>query len=813
MTTAKTETILPHDLPRALERAPQGIKILSLDCFDTLLWRDCHAPTDIFAALSRVNTAQRVVAETFARKAEGTLRGRSEVSLKAIYKQALPNAGEAEIESALSEELDAEARSCFAFAPTVELMRAAKASGMTIIIVSDTYLNADQLRTLIARAAGEDVAALIDRVFASSDAGVSKSQGLLVKAIKAMKCRPHEVFHIGDNKTADCDSARAIGVPALYLRQFSEDAKRRLRLERASQQLIGDARNNVRGLMPHRAILAEHEPQVSDAAEALGMAVLGPIFTAFDHWLRREADTLAQQHGGKVHWLFMLRDGHLPHLVHQAGGETDSTARVEISRFVAIAASLTSAEAYQKHFALEYGLNPSTLARQMLFDEGEIDRIVGNPATDAERVTASKKLLAELNKGQRQKITRRRARARAERLIAHIRASVNPQPGDTLMLVDLGYNGSAQDRIDALLSEAFDVQVAGRYLLLREMAATGLDKKGLCDTRHFDAELLEALCSNVAVIEQLATCEMGSVADFTDDGEPIRKASAVKGRQSAVRDRVQEGVARFARAARRAPIVRADSADDERSWREAASAALTRFMFLPQSDELDVLKCFEHDVNLGSERMVPLFDPKHARDGMRRRGLFYMKGSARMYLPAELAQEGIDTRLSSMAQKRFGLGLSYTDGAPEGLPIPAFFLSAQNSAQMLIHAQPTHDGYFAARLPIAEGSSGVALQVGALFEWLELASITISPVSALSGGAVNDARPRDCSAQFDGITCHSGGILECTDPAAFVLVTPPRSHNGIGPQMIEIVMRPLRHRASVAKATRPQEIARKDKAA
>ena len=117
-----TDTILPHELPIALERAPQGIEVLSLDCFDTLLWRDCHAPTDLFGELDAVSTGQRIVGEKNARKAEATLRKRSEVGLAEIYAHAMPNAGASERAAAIAAELNAEARACFAFEPTVELM-------------------------------------------------------------------------------------------------------------------------------------------------------------------------------------------------------------------------------------------------------------------------------------------------------------------------------------------------------------------------------------------------------------------------------------------------------------------------------------------------------------------------------------------------------------------------------------------------------------------------------------------------------------------------------------------------------------------
>ncbi|MEM1053723.1 MAG: HAD-IA family hydrolase, partial [Pseudomonadota bacterium] len=738
--SSRDATILPQEMSTALLRASEGLKVLSLDCFDTLLWRDCHAPSDLFGALPGFSVGQRVFAEQNARQVEASLRQRTEVSIEAIYEQAMPNANGNARAEAVEAEITAEAGGCFAFAPTVELMRRAKADGIKVIIVSDTYLSARQLRTLLERAAGEAVASLVDRFFVSSEHGISKSQGLLQRVLKSLKVSPQEILHIGDNKEADFKASRALGVPALHLVQFSEAATQRLRYERACQQLVGDKRDGIRALMPHRAVLALEEPKATGRASALGTCVLGPVFHAFDQWLRAEAEALQNERGGRVHWLFMLRDGHLPHIVHQTGGEVESTALVEISRFASIAASLSKQEVYSRYFSTELGRRPSTLARQMLLDEDEISRIVGEDKTPQQMLEGSFRLAAELKTGKRQKITRRRARERAERLISHVRSRVNPSPGDTLMLVDLGYNGSAQTHVDRLLSEAFNCHVAGRYLLLRELAATGLDKKGMIDERNFDLELVDALCGNVAVIEQLATCELGSVVDFAENGEPIREEVSVKGAQSEVRDRVQAGVVRYAKAAQSDCTIREKNLHNDRALREGAAGILTRFMFLPHARELEVLKEFEHDVNMGSERMVPLFDQTHAREGLRRRGLFYMHGSSRMFLPAELEPEDIHTRLSLLVQKRFGLGLTYNDTSQPSIAIPAFFIGASNTARSVVHAQPTHEGFYSARLPIPQGTQSIALGVGSVFEWFELASISSSGLDTLKGGSANDER-------------------------------------------------------------------------
>lgn len=792
--------ILPHELPKALSRAPSGITTLSLDCFDTLLWRDTYAPSDVFADLPGVLLGQRAGGEAEARKAMRTLGRRNEVSIEDIYAQVMPFADAATRKAAIDAELEAEARTCFAFAPTVELMLEAKARGLEIIVVSDTYLGADQLRALIAVSAGAEVAALIDRVFASSEAGVSKGEGLLAKALKATRRRADQVLHIGDNPAADYDSARRLGIPALHLLQFSEETKRRLRFERACQQLhpgeLGSIRARAVGLQPHRALLAAGEPQISDVAESLGYSVLGPVFTAYDCWLREEAERLQQERGGTVHWLFMLRDGHLPDLVHQAAGGARSTGRVEISRFVATAASLTTREAYERHMALEHGLNPSTLARQMLMNEAEIERVVGDPQTDFERAEASQRLLAELHRGQRQKITMRRARDVAQKLVAHVRAAVDPQPGDTLMLVDLGYNGSAQNAIDALLSERLDVHVAGRYLLCRERSATGLDKSGLIDATHFDSGLLEGMCDTVAVIEQLATCSIGSVIGYKENGTPIRKDSQVKGVQSAVRDRVQAGAVRFARAAQANPAVRVRDLRASEAWRGCAANVLTRFMFLPSQNELAVLKSFEHDVNLGSERMVSLFDAEDAGEQMKRRGLFYMKGSSRMFLPADLAEEDMSTRLALLVQKRFRIGLTYADYSPRAFPLPSFHIAGEQSVASVIEARPTHEGYYVARLPVSDAADAIALNVGAACSWLEIASISQSRVATLKG-MIEDEAVRPCTnVRYDGLHEHAPGLFQAMSETALLMIVPEAVEADVppGPRMIEVVLRPLSFR-------------------
>lgn len=799
--TALADFILPHDLPHALDARP-GIEALSLDCFDTLLWRDTHLPRDLFGALPGVTMPQRAWAEERARNGAALRHNRLEVSIAEIYRELLRNGTDAEREAAIRAELDAEAAHCFAFAPTLALMREARRRGLPVFIVSDTYLDANQLGALIAAAAGDEVRALIDRIFCSSSFGVSKSQGLYAHVLEAAGIAPEHILHIGDNRAADVDGVACFGVQALHLRQFGETAEQRIRLEAAvSAMLHPDEQGVASTHLPHRPALAAAEPRVADAAEAFGFATLGPVFHGFERWLTEEAEALRAQNGGQVHYLFLMRDGHLPRLVHQASGNPAPAHAIEISRFTATAASFCDAEAIDHYLELEFGTEPRVLARQLLLPPAEIAAIVRD-LPEQGRVAA---FLKTIRAPARMRNIVEASHAFAQRLAAHVRSTVNPAKGDTLMLVDLGYNGTVQNEIEPVLRRLLGVQVAGRYLLLREQFRTGFDKRGFIDARHYDASTLEALCANVAILEQTCTAAQGSVVDYAEDGTPIRRENSIKGRQSAVRDRIQAGCVAFA-AAQRDAVIRAACPDEAVRWRRAAAAVLGRLMFLPLRHELDVVAEFEHDVNLGVDDTVALFDPATARQGLRQRGLFYMKGAERMYLPAELHGEGLAIKLALLAHKRFGLGFKYGDFADRTIELPVIVADGTELSTGTITASPTHDGYYLAPVPIGDCRYSVGLQFGRLYDWLQIESIAFMPVEDFLAERPSGEPEQPAAPSLEGMEQAAPHLFRCEDSSAFMMVPPPPRVDD-RPMMLAVVFRPLAAREAVespfGNATRP----------
>lgn len=787
---------LPDELPQVLDHFA-GIRVLSLDCFDTLLWRDCHAPTDLFATLPAINPYQRVHGETRARRIARAGRGAEDVAIEEIYRAIMPQAREADRARAIAAELAAEARHCYGFAPTIALMREARRRKMQVIVVSDTYLNPRQLHDLIARAAGSEVAGLIDRVFCSSTFGKPKAAGLYGAVLPRLKVAPHEILHIGDNAGADVDGVAPFGVNTVHLVQFSAGTRQQLRLESAAAALIGGAdRQRLLAPQPHRAALALQGPRLPDKAQQFGFATMGPVLFGFDRWLHDEARRLKAERGGTVHWLFLMRDGYLPMRVHEAMrkhvGQPDDGARaIEISRLTATFSSFAQDTAILRHIEESRGTDPAVIAAQLRLPEETIATLCdGREPGEAWRA-----LYAWCRLPANRRPIVKAAQDHAARLVAHVRAAVAPAPGDTLMLIDLGYNGSVQSLIDPMLRRALGVHVAGRYLILREVQQSGCDKRGYLGDDRFDPALLNAMTANVALIEQLCTAAQGSVIDYDAQGQALRGTNVIQTHQSAVREAVQEGCMGFAAAAI-TPIVRADADHAGRAetidlWRAANAATLLRLMFLPQRDELAVVSAFEHDVNLGTGETLALFDPAIARAGLLQQGLFYQKGARRMFLPAELGEEGFATRMTHLAMARFPMPLTSADFADDAGQIAVILSDATESTRIALPYRPTHDGFYALCIPVGASRFVAAVPFGTLAPYIEVQAITAMPAGEYLDGQ-HDSQDRLSAVvpQFEAITPLTPKLWHCPDPSGFVLMQAPPAADA-GNRVIVVVFRPV----------------------
>ncbi|MDZ7895878.1 MAG: hydrolase [Sphingobium sp.] len=780
-------------LPTLLDHAPQGVTTLSLDCFDTLIWRNCNMPVDVFTDLpfDGGGLETRMWGEIKARKAAPFQYGQDDVTIGQIYDHLMPDAPAQEREAMIAAELAAEARHCFAFAPVRDLILDAKKRGLSVMIVSDTYLSEPQLRGLIEQAAGKPLADMIDRIFCSCEYGVGKAGGLFRHVLAATGLSPSAILHVGDNKVADYEAPALLNINCCHFEQFDEDSEKRLRLEGAAATLVdAQTRLTVPAYQPHRAAISLREDDAP--AFVMGHDVLGPIMAGFADWIRAEAQAMESRVGKPVKLLFLLRDGHLPKVVFDAlhPDMAERSLAIELSRFTAGAAGFIDEAAVERYLLPELG-NGSlfALAKQMLFTRDEIAKLTqgASAAAFAKRVQAESNMRRILSRSERF----------ASRLFTYLRRE-GVQDGDAVMLVDLGYNGSVQNLCERALVEGMGLTVAGRYLLLRETFRTGHDKAGWFDIRHYDAKLLHALSESIAIVEQMATLAQGSVVDYREDGTPVRAAIGVKNMQSDTRDAIQAACVAFATGADRARAT-IPASDDADCRRRVAVAALARLLFLPLESEVALLRDFHHDVNLGTKDTVRLVDPDAAAEGLRRRGLFYAKNALRLYLPGELQAHGLPLNFSIFGTRRFGLDFRKADFDVGGIDVPVMLMDAAGHATMDVRAHPTAQGYYQAMIPIGNAQYAAGIQFGALYDWVQVEEASFHYVDEFMKPRAEE-NGVDATPIMDAMTDVGGGLYRCEGAEGFMLVPPPGIAQKGKPMLLSLVFRPISARTTPAAA-------------
>lgn len=784
-------SVRAHELPTLLDRMPKSVTTLSLDCFDTLLWRNTQAPRDVFAeiALPGGGIEPRVWAEGVAQRMANSRSGSHEITLTDVYRRLLTNASEDEIAAAVSREIEIEARHLFPFKPVVELMRDAKARGLQIILVSDMYLSEAQLRELLLRTAGDEVLGMIDRIFMSNEYGMPKSQGLFVPVLKALGIPGDRVLHVGDNYHADYEGAIRAGIHAVHFEQFQEETAKRLRMEAAAGIMLDPAtRVTVPAYQPHR-------PQLSlrtndDIAYVVGHDVMGPVMHAMAIWLKAEVDAMAARLGKPVRPLFLMRDGYLPYMAYDALYPEDGARRIEISRLSAARASLYD-EATLDEFVTEYidVLPAKALARQLMLFEHEVAKIVKPPRPGHDPQKELKKAVA---KGDVRKKILVRSKNFAQRLCAHL-ALNDVKPGDAVMLVDVGYKGTVQNIITPVLEREMGLTIAGRYIFLREECMSGLDKAGLLGTDMFECRALHALGTCVAVVEQMCNIAAGSTVDYAPDGEAIREESGLKSQQNDARDAVQAACLDYVRAHHDA-MHRRPTSDDVTARRRMAGSVLTRLLFMPLESEIRLFERFDHDVNLGTKAMMKLLDHEEAAEGLRRRGISYVNETRRMYVPGELLKHGMPYNLSVLTTSRFGLDMRDQDFDVGGIDVPVILIDDMEQTIVDCTAYPTNEGYYRVAVPVGMRNPTVAVQLGRIVEWVQIDSVHWTGMSQYS--RTWTAKTTEAVTIPDGMETIDEGFYKCADTG--VLIVPPPSAKE--PQVLSVVFRPLKWRSAGEKA-------------
>lgn len=288
----------PGQIADLLARHPD-VQVISVDMFDTLVFRQCFDPVDAFhlqharlreAGLDPGDAAAWVGLRKDHEHALARAAAPHEITLDQIYEALRAPLGwsPTEADMALALELEVEAELIRPYPQVVTALWEQQRSGRTIIVQTDTYLPA------------EFIARVLDRYLpfpyelrCSSQTGAPKRSGLAFADLREEYGA--SVLHLGDNRAVDVVLARKAGIAAHQV-----DWPRARSLNGSLQQRYGQALGVRRVLTPWdeaRAtdlgqiafrwsfVLADFMLALRDHADAIG---------ATDIWLlSRDCESIA----------------------------------------------------------------------------------------------------------------------------------------------------------------------------------------------------------------------------------------------------------------------------------------------------------------------------------------------------------------------------------------------------------------------------------------------------------------------------------------------------------------------------------------
>ena len=615
-----------------LERGP--FTVLSLDVFDTLVWRTVPEPVDAFVVFgSRLRErgllSEHVSPELFARLRERAERkarrsvqsaGRlPEVTIEAIYDE-LP----AHLFSGVApgdlpdEEVEFERTITFPDLDVLGLAETAqKKFGTRLVLVSDTYFASHQLQRIVDREAFEDIQ--IDRIFTSSQYGTGKGSGLYKVVLEDLGVPPETVLHIGDNREADVERSRDLGIRAVHFEKFPGQFKTVLEREGLSRT---DDRQRVKATLDPKGgdfgLTAVRSKTLSRADDlgvtgrsngywSFGASVLGPVFTAFAEWVHHRA----RAEGLDAVYCVMREGEFLTRLVNGAKGYLGSPVWARplwLSRQVCSRASIAEASTEELSDFLHRRVPPTlrSFCESVGVDAGELPDLHIDGDTRLDDPELARRLLTTLSE---QPEVRAAVLSRAGILRARlvdVADRLQEIVDEPVILVDIGWGGTIQMGLDRALAVAgASLETIGLYLLTNdgvlERTLDGLRAEGFLASGGLPHDI-DWVTRTPEILEQVCMHDAGSLVDFTAEGDPVHGAVSQSPAQMLQRTAVQAGILAFQKewSRYRAHMPAAARALDARAHPQLRKM-ISRSIVSPTTEEATLFGGWLHDDNYGSK--------------------------------------------------------------------------------------------------------------------------------------------------------------------------------------------------------------------
>ncbi len=624
----------------ALARDPRTA-IVSVDCFDTILWRRTAKPTDVFVVLGeelrRAGLLDsgldphafgrlRTAAEVVARQRKHAAAGSSEVDLGEIYAELPDYVSSLSREQLRAREVAVERRLTV---PDHELCEALASlgPGVSLMVVSDTYLSAEELTTLIDRPGFGVLADAL--VFTSCEVGTGKEADLWRLLPARLGVAPEAIVHVGNNRRADYLKPEAAGVRALHWAELSDGLSEVLAREvdfRVDGERDAGEDHGVTALRGRARFSLYAGPPEQEPAWQAGVEILGPVLSGYADWVFERTAEL-----GIDRAICVMREGRFFKALFDAGRAGSVNPGLESGLLWASRTAMTRVLlAGAGRAEIEQALmtpRPASIpgAADLLGIDLRRFPTFAALADQAPHLAEDPSALALFldavwqTPGTLEEI-QARAQRRHANFLAHLRAVIGDRAGDVALL-DIGWQGSNQERLQQIINAAgLGVRLHGFYV---SADTTPLDRllrghriEGFIPGRPVGSDGRQsAFFRNRVMLETLFLTGDGSTLEIGDDGAPVLAPNHPSPGQTALTDAVQAGILAYCRHVGDYRAAGAGSDTARISGRDARTV-LERFVCAPTPAEAELFGGILHDdshSNMESLALVPRADDLWAR--------------------------------------------------------------------------------------------------------------------------------------------------------------------------------------------------------
>lgn len=321
-----SNSIIEKEYIKYLEN--EDIKIISFDIFDTLFFRKCGLPENIFLEMGKNDLVKKLFFDSHNFKnyrinCEKDAYNKSkneEIFLKDIYDNF--SISKKEKNNLLKLELKIENENLFLNEHIYKWIKLAKNYNKKVILISDMYLSLKDIKRIALNKL--EKISFIDNIYISSEIGFRKATGKLFEyVLKDNYIKNTEILHIGDNIRSDINIANAIDIKTIFY-NYDKNFHNILDNERIYLKDKFISKDHLRFLS---YLSNPYKNQEEKFFYEIGSCFFGPILWEFSIWLKEIVDKQ------KIKQLnFFMREGFTFEKVFNRLFPDIKTSKVEVSR-------------------------------------------------------------------------------------------------------------------------------------------------------------------------------------------------------------------------------------------------------------------------------------------------------------------------------------------------------------------------------------------------------------------------------------------------------------------------------------------------